>query len=109
MILRRLRAWWNGNLGTTVAPEREQATTLIRKLAHGELRRLSDPELVDLAGVLLSTPHLREPLRGNARFLESVAAQYARKRTLSVKQRFALYNILERAYPHNLAVHLLKL
>jgi hypothetical protein len=32
-----------------------------------------------------------------------VSAQYSKKGTISDKQRQAIYNVLERAYPHNLA------
>lgn len=63
-------------------------------------------DLMELVDFVLTTPQLRCPLRGNTRFLDSVAAQYHRKLQLSPKQRQATYNVLERAYPHNVAAEL---
>ena len=74
-------------------------------LLHG-LGSLGTAELVELTEFLLTNRPLRRALRGNTRFLESVCAQYRRKGRLSGKQRTGVLNILERAYPHNLAAEL---
>jgi hypothetical protein len=107
-FLDRIRAW----IGGRPTPHNEHASTktardpitLVKHLADGGLRRLSDAELAQLLGVLLGDPGYRVPLRGNAKFLESVERQYRRNGLLSYKQRQAIYNVLERAYPHNLVV-----
>jgi hypothetical protein len=102
-----LRTW---SRSPAAEPKRSAANAarnpidLVRHLADGGLRRLSDDDLARLVAFLVSDPTYRTPLRGNAKFCESVTRQYERKRTLSYKQRQAIYNILERAYPHNLVV-----
>ena len=84
------------------------APRLVYRIVHGRLRLLSDGKLVQVVSTLLNQPTYRTPLRGNARFLKRVATSYAKKRAISMRQREAVYNILERAYPHNLIVELLK-
>lgn len=105
-MFERLRRWLFGSIPAGTGRARSVGTTLIHQIAHGGLRALSDEELMELIDYLLTTPQLRRPLRGNTRFLGSVAAQYHRKRQLTSRQRQAIYNILERAYPHNLAAEL---
>jgi len=85
---------------------RKVGTALIHQIAHGGLRDLDVDRLMELVDFLLTTPQLRRPLRGNTRFLGSVAARYHRNRQLTQRQIQAIYNILERAYPHNLAAEL---
>jgi hypothetical protein len=105
-MLERLRTWLFGNIPAHGGQARRLGTALIHQIAHGGLRTLKEEELMQMVDYLLTTPQLRYPLRGNTRFLESVAAQYHRKHELSPKQLQAVYNILERAYPHNLAAEL---
>jgi hypothetical protein len=81
---------------------------LVDQIVNGGLRRLRDGDLVRVVSTLLNQPTYRAALRGNARFLESVTTSYAKKRAISMRQRDAISNILERAYPHNLIVELLK-
>lgn len=100
-----LRQWLYDR--SAIAPSaRRDAVELIGKSSSGQLRRLADEELAALVGTLLASREYRTALRGNVRFLDSVSKQYAKKRSFSLKQRYALYNILERAYPHNLAAEL---
>lgn len=87
---------------------RADASRLVDRIVNGGLRQLSDAELIQVVSTLVNQPTYRAALRGNARFLESVATSYAKKRAISMRQREATYNILERAYPHNLIVELLK-
>jgi len=79
--------------------------TLLNRLLEDDnaLRELSDVELVSLVEYLLTNRSLRRPLQGNVRFLQSVTVQFRRKGSMSLKQRGGVLNILERAYPHNLA------
>lgn len=107
-FLGRLREWLHGKPATNTPAERRDATQLVATLLDGELRRLSDQDLGALIEVLLGTPTYRTALRGNARFLESVARRFAKTGEISYKQRYAIYNVLERAYPHNLAAGLLR-
>ena len=92
----------------TAAGVRADAPRLADRIVNGGLRQLSDGELVQVVSTLLNQPTYRAALRGNARFLESVTTSYTKKRAISMRQREAVYNILERAYPHNLIVELLK-
>lgn len=105
----RIREWLFGPIPVGRSSSRLIATSLIQQIAHGGLRSLSDERLMALVDLLLDNPGLRTALRGNARFLESVSRQYGKKRQISARQRQALYNILERAYPHNLAAELSRL
>jgi len=105
-MLDRMRTWLFGRVPSGTGQARRIGTALLHQIAHGGVRELSEPDLMELVDYLLTTASLRSPLRGNTRFLSSVAAQYHKKRALSPKQRQAIYNILERAYPHNLAVEL---
>jgi hypothetical protein len=105
-MLDRWRTWLFGSTEVTRASIRQFGARLIEKIAMGGLQTLSDDELMAVVDRLLTSRSLRVPLRGNVRFLGSVAAQYHRKRTLTPKQRQAILNILERAYPHNLAAEL---
>lgn len=103
----RLQRWLFGSgAARNSGSARRIGTALIHQIAHGGIRQLSDEELMELVDYLLTTPQLRKPLHGNSRFMNSVASQYHRKRKLSARQRQAIYNILEKAYPHNLAVEL---
>ena len=102
----RVRVWLFGTTPPHGGQARRIGVGLIGQITHGGLHSLSDPALMELVDYLLTTSQLRTPLRGNTRFLESVAAQYHRKQTISAKQRQAIHNILERAYPHNLAAEL---
>jgi hypothetical protein len=106
-VIDRVRAWIFGRSATESPREQNVArhpVDLVRHLSDGGLRRLSDDELAQLLTLLLGDPAYRAPLRGNTKFLESVDRQYRRKRSLTYKQRQAIYNVLERAYPHNLVV-----
>jgi hypothetical protein len=105
-VILRMREWLFGPVRTTHGSPRMVATSLIQQIAHGGLRSLSDEQLMALVDMLLDEHGLRTGLRGNARFMQSVSRQYSRKRQISAKQRHAIYNILERAYPHNLAAEL---
>ena len=105
-MLERLRRLLFGSVPRHGGGARRMGTRLIDRIAHGELRALEDAELMELVDYLLTRPQLRTPLRGNTRFLESVAAQFHRKETISIRQRQGILNILERAYPHNLAAEL---
>jgi hypothetical protein len=104
--LGRLRAWLFGTSPRPLRSARRQAAALIGRIAEGGLRALRDDELMDLVDLLLEHPEFRVPLRGNVRFLDSVSRQYAAKQRITQKQRSAIHNVLERAYPHNLAVEL---
>lgn len=103
-LLVALRGWLYGNAAKVTS--RRDAVELIGKASSGELRRLTDQSLYDVIQVLLSVSGYRTALRGNVRFLESVSKSYTKRRRFTLKQRYALYNILERAYPHNLAAEL---
>lgn len=105
-LIARLREWLFGSVPPHGGGARRLGTALIEKITFGKLRELSQNELMTLVDFLLTNSQLRRPLRGNTRFLESVASQYHRKRALTSKQLQAVYNILERAYPHNLAAEL---
>jgi hypothetical protein len=105
-MFERLRKLLFGSVPQHGQVARRVGTRLIDRIAHGELRTLEDAELMELVDYLLTRSQLRTPLRGNTRFLESVAAQFHRKRAISARQRQGILNILERAYPHNLAAEL---
>jgi len=103
----RFRAWLFGTrpqaFDRRFEGSRGIATGLIHRIAHGGLRGLPDAELMHVVDAVLSNPELRAGLYGNTRFLMSVARQWTRRRTISARQRQGLLNVLERAYPHNLA------
>lgn len=102
----RIREWLFGPVRAGSGSPRLMATSLIQQIAHGGVRNLTDDHLMALVDLVLSHQGLRRGLRGNARFLESVSRQHARKGEISPRQRQAIHNILERAYPHNLAAEL---
>lgn len=106
MALSRIKEWLFGTVPHHGGHARGVGTALIDRIANGGLRNLDESQLMDLVNFLLTTPQLRRPLRGNARFLQSVSSGYSRKRSISPAQRQAIYNILEKAYPHNLAAEL---
>lgn len=82
------------------------AWRLVKTIEENGLLRLSDEELMDVVDHCLTIKQLRVPLRGNVRFLGSVAAQFHKRRSLSPKQRQGVLNVLQRAYPHNLVAEL---
>lgn len=102
-LIARLRVWLFGSVPAHGGKARSIGTALIHQIAHGGLRTLNDQQLVELVNYLLTSPPLRKPLRGNTRFLQSVSARHSKNGSISDKQRQAIYNVLERAYPHNLA------
>lgn len=102
----RIREIFFGSSSIRKLSGKSAATALIEQIAHGGLRSLSDDKLMSLVGVLLDNTGTRVPLRGNARFLDSVARQWSRKGSISARQRQGILNVLERAYPHNLAAEL---
>ena len=102
-FLERIRTWLLGTVPHHGGAARRVGTALLAQLSTGGLRSLDTPALMELVNYLLTSPPLRRPLHGNTRFLQSVSAQYSKKGTISDKQRQAIYNVLERAYPHNLA------
>ena len=102
----RLREVFFGSASVRGVTGKSAATTLIDQIVHGGLRSLSDQRLMSLVDLLLGTPNMRIPLRGNTRFLDSVSHQWAKKATISPRQRNGILNILEKAYPHNLAAEL---
>jgi len=99
----RIRQWLFGSKSVRPATTKATATALIDRIAHGGLRGLSDQDLMDVVELLLANFGLRTGLRGNVRFLDSVLRQWGRKGTISPRQRQGILNVLERAYPHNLA------
>lgn len=102
----RFRVWLYGpTLGSAGSAKRD-ATELIARIAHRGLQGLSDEELMQVVEVVARRDELRVPLRGNVRFIDSVLAQWERKGSITLRQRVGLMNILERAYPHNLAAEL---
>lgn len=106
--MRRVLLRLFGSLAPPDPAGRRDATTLLRQLAEGQVRRLPDEDLVALIDELASDSRYKIALRGNTRFLGSVAKHYAKRRQITVKQRYAVYNILERAFPHNLPSDLLR-
>ncbi len=106
--LGELRTWLFGAPAPATPAARVDATALLEKLLHGSLRELGDPDLMQLVGAILDSPALQEGLRGNRRFMMSVHGRWQRLGRLSPKQRSAIFNILERAYPHNLAATMLR-
>lgn len=105
-ILSRLRVWLFGTVPGHGGHARRIGTQLITQIAHGGLRPLSSEELVELVEFLLTNSALRRPLRGNTRFLQSVTNYFRRRGKLTPAQRTGVLNILEKAYPHNLAAEL---
>ena len=106
MKLSDIKDWLFGTVPHHGGRARGIGTALIDRIVNGGLRGLDSDQLMQLVNFLLTTPQLRRPLRGNARFLQSVSASYSKKNVLSAAQRQAILNILERAYPHNLAAEL---
>ena len=102
----RLRTWLFGSTPRHGGAARRIGVALIRQIAEGGVHALDDDDLMSLTGFIATTRELRIPLRGNRRFIDSVTVQYLRKRKISPAQRQAVLNILERAYPHNLAAEL---
>jgi hypothetical protein len=82
---------------------RAAGRSLLAALLDGQVARLDDRELMNLIDELLTHPQLRRPLRGNTRFLGSVARGFHRRHSLTPNQRVAVLRVLEKAYPHNLA------
>ena len=97
-----------GRIPSRSVPARKLGAALLKRITEedGALDGLSGRELVELVEYLLTNRSLRRPLRGSAQFLESVTVQFRKKGRISSKQRRAILNILERAYPHNLAYEL---
>lgn len=107
-ILARLRQWLFNARPTVQREQRRDVTKLLQQLVEGQVRRVSDDDLIALVEELGADPRYKVALRGNTRFLRSVATHFARKRRLTMKQRYAVYNILERAFPRNLPADLLR-
>jgi hypothetical protein len=104
--IRTLRVALFGTETRSGGSARKAGTRLVEAITTGGVRQLPDDLLMSLVDELLTIPQLRRPLRGNTRFLGSVAAQFHRKRALSPRQREGVLNVLERAYPHNLVAEL---
>lgn len=102
----RLREWLFGSAAVRASTPKSTATFLIDQIAHGSVRTLPDDRLMALVDLLLDQPGLRAGLRGNTRFLESVSRQWAKRQQITPRQRQGILNVLERAYPHNLAAEL---
>ncbi len=102
----RLRVWLFGSRSARPVTTRSTATALIDQIAHGGARSLPDSQLMQLVDLLVTQPGLRRGLRGNTRFLENVRAQFVKKQVISARQRQGLLNVIEKAYPHNLAAEL---
>lgn len=104
----RLKEWLFGRIPSRTVTPRKVGATLLKKLSEdGDgIRALTDSELMDLVTYLLTNRSLRRPLYGSTDFMSSVAAQYRKKGRISAKQRKGVLNVLERAYPHNLAAEL---
>src|SRR5689334_10373237 len=102
-LVDRLKVWLFGAVPHHGGAARRVGTALLGQLSAGGIRSLDTPALMELVNYILTSAPLRKPLHGNTRFLQSVSAQYSKKGTISDKQRHAIYNVLERAYPHNLA------
>ena len=102
----KLREVFFGSASVRGITGKAAATNLIDQIVHGGLRSLADGQLMSLVELLVTTPAMRTPLRGSTRFLDSVTRQWRTKRTISPRQRQGILNILERAYPHNLAAEL---
>ncbi len=108
MILRRLREMLFGSRVSHGGTARSFGKGMLQELETQGLCSLSDEDLISLVEYLLTHKELRRPLRGNARFLQSVAAQYRRRGNVTAKQRQGVLNVLERAYPHSLAAELMR-
>jgi hypothetical protein len=87
---------------------RRDVWRLLQAIDREGLRTLQDGDLMALVDQLLTIPQLRRPLRGNVRFLGSVARSYHRKGTITPRQRTGIENVLQRAYPHNVVAELLR-
>lgn len=98
--------------GTPAPDPRTQSvlsvTAVVTRFLNGEVRRLSDPELSLLLEHLLQDPAISRSLHGNARFIGSVVKGFRRHGRLTMKQRTGIYNVLERALPHNIVAGLLR-
>jgi hypothetical protein len=105
-VLRRLRELLFGHTPMNHGTVRRRGAELLTAISDGDLERLRPDQLVDLTEVILTIGPLRKPLHGNTRFLQSVCSQYRKKGVLSPRQRRGMLNILQKAYPHNLAVDL---
>lgn len=109
-LVERIRVWLFGSKGSSLPPapggSRGIATGLIHRIAHGGLRGITDAELMEVVDAILNDPGLYSGLYGNARFLGSVSRHWFRKGAISARQRQGILNVLERAYPHNLAARL---
>lgn len=101
-LLQRLLNGLFGRRASVVTRTRRDIAALLKQLREGQVRRLKDEELIALVEELSHDPQYGSALRGNTRFLASVAARYAKRGAITIKQRYAVYNILERAFPHNL-------
>lgn len=99
----RVRQWLFGSKSVRLTSAKSTATALIDRIAHGGLRGLSDEQLMSVVELLLANVGLRTGLRGNVRYLDSVSRQWGKKGSISARQRQGILNVLERAYPHNLA------
>ena len=102
----KLREVFFGSASVRGVTGKAAATTLIDQIVHGGLKSLPDEQLMALVGLLVTTPGMRTPLRGSVRFMDSVMRQWQKKRAISARQRQGILNILEKAYPHNLAAEL---
>jgi hypothetical protein len=102
----RLQEWLFGTGSVKPRTTKATATQLIDQIAHGGVAVLSDERLMALVDLLLNEPGLRVALRGNVRFLGSVSRQWAKKSHISARQRQGVLNVVQRAYPHNLAAEL---
>ena len=104
----RIRAVLFGTIPSRGVTPRAFGASLLNKLADGEngLRNLTDDELMEVVQYLLTNRSLRRPLQGSEPFLTSVASHYRKRRDITPKQRIGIFNVLERAYPHNLAAEL---
>lgn len=105
-FLKSLREWLFGVQPDHGGHARRLGSELVAKLTSTGLAGLAPDQLVDLVEFLLTNSALRRPLRANTRFLQNVTSRYRRNGRLSAKQIQAIRNILERAYPHNLAAEL---
>ena len=74
---------------------------ILARFEQGEMRQLSDGELSLLVQSLISQQSGKHPLAGNQRFLHSVNKDYSTRGRFTIRQRYAIYNILDRAYAGN--------
>ncbi len=104
--LRRLKEFLFGRVPSQTVQPRQLGAALLRRLADGGISALTDDELMELVQYLLTNRSLRRPLQGSVNFMASVAARYRMKGEITPRQRQGILNVLERAYPHNLAAEL---